>query len=290
MLFTEVRDAGGIKSCKLAAFYIAIISYALCGLLVLYGACLCIMSCVPKQPPVNIIDSGFDEKLPTVQQSRHVPQDPQIRFIGLDIEKQHPQPYSVRSRVPAVRFVDKPRLAQQQPQVQIPSYSYVSREQSEYGQPYRPTIPGGPSVYSKSSPIDSYREDSVVRPHALPRMASPITTPSRRPWPPNAPYAEPILRAITPGSEYSNNSRLSSVEFAARTTSPPPLAAQIDPIRSLSQRQSALSYTNSVYSIGSYSRNTMVAPPVPPLRPGFAQAAPRQQSELARLTNGRTWS
>ena len=253
------------------------------------------MSCVPKQPPANIIDSGFDEKLPTVQQSRHVPQDPQTPFIGSDIEKQQPQPYSVRSQVPAVRFVDKPRLAQapmaqQQPQVQIPSYSYVSREQSEYGQPYRPTIPGGPSVHSKSSPIDSYRKDSVVQPHASPRMASPITTPSRRPWPPNAPYAEPIPKAITPGSEYSNNSRLSSVEFAARSTSPLPFAAQINPIRTLSQRQSALSYTNSVYSIGSYSRNTMVAPPMPPLRPGFAQAAPRQQSELARLTNGRTWS
>lgn len=285
MLLTGLRDAGGGKSCKQAAFYIAIISYALCGLLVLYGACLCIMSCVPKQPTPNVIDPGFDEKPSMVQQTRHVPQNSQTQLIGSDIEKQQLQPYSVRPQAPAIRFVDKPRLAQspmakQQPQVQMPSYPYGSREQSGHGHPYRPTTPSGPPMHFNNSSIDSYRQEPIVPPRASPRMVPP-TTSSRRPWPPNAPYTEPIPRATTPGSVYSS---LSSVEFATRSTPPPP-AAQINPIRRPSQRQSTLSFTTSVYSVGSYySRDTMAGPPpVPPLRPGIVRAIPSPSNEWRDL-------
>lgn len=246
------------------------------------------MACVPKPPP-DVIDPGFDENPPMAQPSRHAPQNSQTRLIGSDLEKQQPQPYSARPPPRTIQFVEKPRLVQppvarqQQQQVQMSSHPYV---QAGYGQPYRPTTPSGLSMHSNNSSIESYRQDQRVQ-HAPPRMASPTTTPSRRPWPPNTPYTEPIPRAMTPGSVYSNNSTLSSVVFASGSTPPPPLAAQINPIRPPLPKRSS-SYTNSVYSIGSYySRETMTAPPpVPSLGPGIAQATPGQQSMRSVTTPG----
>lgn len=228
-------------TCKRVTFYTAIVSWALCGLLVVYGACLAIMACIPKPPPI-LDDPELDAQVPVNPQAvTHLSIDSQVRLIDPDEEKRsfsaRPPP-DTRSR----------QQMQQQRGVQ-------------QGAPYNSRYPLNPSPTSRQGrdgnapywPADDSR-----------RMRS---LDQSRPLPPSSPYAEPIPRGWTqtPSLGYSTSPSSSAVNFASGARSatlpppPPPPPAQFNPVQ---RRARSSSLSTSVYSFAS-GDSLDLPPPVP---------------------------
>jgi hypothetical protein len=75
--------------CWHISIYTAITSWVLCGLLVIYVACLAIMVCMPRPPP--ILDPELDAGVPVNAQARHIVHssiDSHTRLVEPNADKQ----------------------------------------------------------------------------------------------------------------------------------------------------------------------------------------------------------
>jgi len=111
---------GGGAICKKALFSTAIVSWVLCGLLVAYAACLCIMSCVPRPPPIENLDPELDAEMPVNTQARrvaHLSINPHVRPASFDAGKQRYTAWSLAETRNPEGFVDGAHIRQQVRQV-----------------------------------------------------------------------------------------------------------------------------------------------------------------------------
>ena len=225
-LLWHFRSPEGGATCRQISSYTAIVSWILCGLLVTYGACLAILACIPRPPPIQGLEPELDVEVPVNAQARHVIHssiDSYTRLVDSDVEKQ----------LYTARPLPDTRDRQQQQKVQ------QGAPFTEYSTQYRPS--------TSSFRMLGRDENLPYRPAGESgRMRS---LDESRPPPPSVPYAEPIPRAWTqtPGSMYSvSTSSVGFVSGARSATLPqPPPLAQFNP----AQRIRSSSLSNSVYSV-----------------------------------------
>lgn len=241
-------------TCRQISSYTAIASWVLCGLLVVYAACLAIMACVPRPPPIEGLEPELDAEVPVNMQARSVARlsiDSHTRLVNSDAEKQL---YSARPL----------------PDTHIRQQMQREAQQSAWSQ-YR----------SNASPPNMMGRDENVlyRPAGVSRRMRSLD--ESRPLPPSGSYADPIPRAWTqtPDSMYSiSTSSSSSVVFASgprSATLPPP--AQFNPAqRPGARRTRSSSLSNSVHSLTSRESMELPPPPVPSM--GVRRMTPGQQS------------
>jgi len=244
--------------CKRVAFYTAIVSWALCGLLVIYGACLAIMACIPHPPPI-LDDPELDAQVPVNAQAvTYMSIDSQVNLIDPDKET---QPYSARP-LPGTRIGQQ---MQEQRGVQRGA-PFISR----YPLNASPTSMQGRDGNAPYWPAaDSRRMRSLDQ---------------NRPFPPSSPNADPIPRAWTqtPGSYSTGPKSSSAVNFPSGgrsgTLPPPP---QFNPAQ---QRTRSSSLSTSVYSFAS-GESIDLPPPVPSI--GVNRTTPHPQQ--IQSTGGDDW-
>jgi hypothetical protein len=247
--------------CRQISFYTAIVSWVLCGLLVIYAACLAIMVCIPRPPPILGPDPELDAEVPVNAQARHIVHssiDSHTRLVEPNAGKQS---YAVW------------------PSPDTRTRQYIQRQR---GTPQRPPFAGyGPQFRPNVSPNNLLGRDgnAVYRPAG--ESWGIRTSDESRPSPPSSPYTEPIpqARTQTPSSVYSVGSASSSVVFsnARSTTLPPsPPSAQFNPTqRPVAQITRPRSLSSSVHSVTT-GESMEFPPPVPAI--GVRQIAPGQQS------------
>lgn len=125
-------SSGGGATCKQISSYTAIVSWALCGLLVVYGACLTIMAFVPRPPPIENLDPELDAEVPVNAQARRVTH----MFInGHHSSNPEKQPYPSQPLLEShnsAAFADEARVRQQMQR---------QREITQgYGAQFRPNV------------------------------------------------------------------------------------------------------------------------------------------------------
>jgi len=225
-------------TCKRVAFYTAIVSWALCGLLVIYGACLAIMACIPQPPPI-LDDPELDTQVPVNAQAvTHMSIDSQVNLIDPGEET---WPYSARP-LPGTRV--RQQMQQQGVQRGAP---FISR----YPLNSSPTSVQGRDGNAPHWPAaDSRRMRSLDQSRRLPS---------------SGPNADPIPRAWTqtPGPYPTSPRSSSAVNFPSggrsATLPPPPPLPQFNPAQ---RRTRSSSLSASVYSFGS-GESIDFPPPVP---------------------------
>jgi len=89
------RSSEGGATCRQILFYTAIVSWVLCGLLVIYAACLAIMVCIPRPPPILGLDPELDAEVPVNAQARHIIHSSIDSHTGLVEPNAGKQPYAV---------------------------------------------------------------------------------------------------------------------------------------------------------------------------------------------------
>ncbi|KIM80734.1 hypothetical protein PILCRDRAFT_514726 [Piloderma croceum F 1598] len=251
----------GGATCRQILSYTAIVSWVLCGLLVIYAACLAIMVCIPRPPPILGLDPELDAEVPVNAQARHIVHSSIDLHTGLVEPKAGKQSYAVW------------------PSPDTRTRQYIQRQR---GTPQRPPSAGyGSQFRPKVSPKHLLGRDgnAVYRP--MGESWSIQASDESRPSPSSGLYTEPIPRARTQtlSSVYSVDTASSSVVFSgARSTTlpPPPPPAQFNPAqRPVAQITRPRSLSSSVYS-ATTGESMELPPPVPSI--GVRQIAPGQQS------------
>ena len=252
--------------CRQVASATAIVSWMLCGLLVVYGACLAIMTCVPQPPPPFDLEPELDTRVPVNSQTRHTPHlsnDSNTRLLNSDLEKQsgsaHPLLGSRNGSSASVG--ESMRIGRPMPLRRglQPNASYSSSE------------------YPVNAPQTAMRENDENLPF-WPADESRSLDESRS-YPPSYTSADATPRplALRPGSIYSNSPSASSASVGfvniRSSTLPPPQQSHAQ--KSMSRRTRTSSISNSVYSSSSRESDDFI-PPVP-LLDAYRSSSPGPQ-------------
>jgi hypothetical protein len=233
--------------CRQAAWATAILSWVLCGLLVVYGACLVIMAFVPHPPPILDLEPELDIEVPVNAQTRHVTR---LSISG------------ARSRVNS-GAANSPYSTELLLGDPVNSPIYDVRQEMRQQQGLQPIGPIGSRYHPNYLPAIMPVSDPNV-PYWPSRRGS---ADEGRPSQPLDLYADTISRTWTASSIYTIGEQTSSDLFPgvrSETLSPPPPPAQPKPTRrSPTQRTRHSMSTLSVYSTS--GEWVEIPPPVPSL-------------------------
>jgi len=260
----------GGAMCRQVASATAIVAWVLCGLLVVYGACLAIMCCIPQPPPLDL-EPELDMQVPVNSQARHVTHlsiNSNTRLINPDLEKQigsaHPLLSSRNGSSGSVE--ESMRIGRPMP------LQRGVQQSASYGSEYPLNV--SPTAMRGSD------EDLLFWPAGESRRMRSLD--ESRHYPPSYTSTDPTPRplALRPGSIYSAGSPASPAPVGfvngarSATLPPPPLPAQSNAQKAMSRRTRSSSMTNSVYSVASGDSEEFI-PPVPSLGAYRTSPGPR---------------